>query len=204
MFADAVFVGTAVDVSEILRAEGGDAPPRGFRARVRVEETFRGLEVSVGSEVVVNGQDYTDCSYVFEKGTRYVIFALRRKGRLHVHLCTGTKPVEFAQEDLEFLRGLATTALVGSVYGEIRVWEKTDTVNGVRVLLRGQGIERETTTDEKGRYEIRDLPPGEYTIEVDSGGKFRRKSLAVKIVPHSCQRMNFYAKGKGIIAETEI
>jgi hypothetical protein len=204
LYADAVFVGTVVDIEEPLKARGKEDPGRGFRARIRVEEVFRGLEDTVGSEVLVDGQTHTSCSYVFEKGTRYVIYASTKAGGFRVHYCTGTKPVEVAEKDLQFLRGLATAPLTGGVYGEMRVWQQNELLKGARIILIGQGIMRETETDEKGNYEIRDLTPGEYSLEVKPTGKYRGTSVKVKVVPHACQRMNFYGRGKGIIAESEI
>jgi hypothetical protein len=112
--------------------------------------------------------------------------------------------LEVAEQDLEFLRRLATAPLAGGIYGEIRVWQQRELLKGLLIRLSGQGIEREATTNENGRYEIGDLPPGEYTIEVGTTEKYRGKSVKVTVVPHACHRMNFYAKGKRIIAETEI
>lgn len=204
LFADAIFLGTAVEVDDRLSLRNEVEPPLGFRARLRVEEVFLGLEAPIGSELVVDGNEGSDCNYVFEKSTRYVVYALRRKGRLRTHLCTGTKPLEWAEGDLKFLRGLAAAPLVGSVYGEIRVWEKVDMVSGLRIILHGQDIEREATTNENGRYEFGELPPGDYTLEVVLAGNQPGRLHRVKIEAHGCRRMNFYVKGKRVISEAEL
>jgi len=204
LFSDAVFVGRAVWVEEIVGIYDTAGPPEGFRARIRVEEVLLGTNERVGSVVVVDGQTGTDCSYIFQKGTRYVIFATRQNGQLGTALCSGTRPVDLAAESLRFLRALATAPQTGSVYGEFWVWQKTEMLKGMRIRLSGEGIKRDTMTDEKGLYEIKDVPPGEYTLEVSATEKHRGKSVHVNIVAHACQRMNFYLQGKRIIAESEL
>jgi hypothetical protein len=112
--------------------------------------------------------------------------------------------VEWAEEDLKLLCSLATAPRLGSVYGEVRVWERVDMVSGLRIILRGQDIERETTTNETGRYEFRELPQGDYTLEVVLTENRPGRPQSVKIVAHACRRMNFYVRGKKVISEADL
>ncbi|HZB45241.1 MAG TPA: hypothetical protein VE360_08360, partial [Pyrinomonadaceae bacterium] len=113
--AAAVFVGTVTGVTERPRVsvaearkaadEGDEWAARGFR--FAVTQSFLGV---AGAEVEVwTGWGGGDCGYDFEQGASYLVYAYRlgKSGRLGTGICSRTRPVAGAAEDLEFLRGLA-------------------------------------------------------------------------------------------------
>lgn len=57
---------------------------------------------------------------------------------------------------------------------------------GARILVTQQpgGQVREVATDEQGRYALRDLPPGRYTVEAQAQG-FLSLSREVSLSPRS-------------------
>src|SRR5262245_56159131 len=96
--ADAVFVGVA------------DVVPTGKdsrRARLRVEEVFRG-DLSKGGVIEIVGKGFGgSCDFEFREGSRYIVFARNQRGRgWNTTSCSGTKLVDEAAEDLEFVRRL--------------------------------------------------------------------------------------------------
>src|SRR5215204_4317253 len=108
--ASAVFIGTAADVRvrEAKSVEAARAEPDWTPVVVRfaVLQPFLGVE---GTEVeVVTGRGGGDCGYYFRKGETYLVYAFGgRDGKpLATSICSRTRPVADASEDLEFLRGL--------------------------------------------------------------------------------------------------
>ena len=100
--ADAVFVGHVLSI-ESSRGGGN------FRLRAQVEiavlEAFRGL-LQPQVALVAEG---SNCDYPFRMGETYVVYAYRlADGQLVTSICTRTRPVAQATEDLTYLRSLAT------------------------------------------------------------------------------------------------
>ena len=60
---------------------------------------------------------------------------------------------------------LTSTALAQSISGQIRDANNSSFLNGATVAV--EGTNRATTTDREGRYSIRDLAPGTYTVRVN-------------------------------------
>ena len=115
--ADAVFSGTVVarrDASK-PRADGmvGSMDP--------VEYTIAVLEVWKGeladTVAVRTARSSASCGYPFEVGTRYLIYARTRTdtGCLRTNLCTRTRPLKCADEDIAELNSLGTTGAAEDV-----------------------------------------------------------------------------------------
>jgi hypothetical protein len=132
--------------------------------------------VSVGS---------SDCDYGFEPGRQYLIYARRTPdGRWTTSRCAGTKPLEEAAADLDYIGGLATAEPLGRVYGKIErtVIDPIGTTKasrvpatGVTIALTGKSNLLTVTTDEDGKIDAR-VPPDEYTIK--PGGFFQLRLLS--------------------------
>jgi hypothetical protein len=98
--ASAVFVGT---VKGVTRTDSNFGE-RIFR--LSIEEAFKGVS---GAEVEIRTPaNSAACGYDFEKGQQYVVYAHIRSSddRLVTTICTRTRPVSNAKEDLEYLRSL--------------------------------------------------------------------------------------------------
>ena len=169
---DAVFVGVVRTITEV------EAPPdpMPFRRRLvtfTVERALRGLEgASVG---VTTGMGGGDCGYEFKAGERYLVYAYKAQdGQLHTGICSRTRPIAEAADDLRFIDGLRTAPAGARVSGTITHWErnlagdaprKYGPVADVHIQLRGPGGAREARTDEQGRYEITGIRPGKYELQ---------------------------------------
>ena len=117
--ASAVFVGTVTGVTTRERTGGDDDwAPRVFK--FSVAQPYLG---AAGAEVEVSTAMHdAACGYAFRRGETYLVYAhLDPKGkRLITSICTRTRPVSDAAEDLEFLRGLPSRA-PGATRSALRV-----------------------------------------------------------------------------------
>lgn len=93
--AKAVFVGEVLEVRPATTAEREDL--RGpFIVRMRVERYWKGVK---SREIEVQ-TDQTGCGPYFRAGQRFLVYGIRK--RLST-ACSGTRPIEDAQKDLQEL-----------------------------------------------------------------------------------------------------
>jgi hypothetical protein len=158
------------------RAEVTPLGPGAQRARFRVEESFRGPEGGV-VEIVGRGIGGS-CAYAFVDGTRYLVYARRgTDGTWSSYFCDPTVPLDQASEGLAFARGVARDSRRGgSIFGSVLVAEPvSDGTLGLRpplsrlaVSARGGARVFSASTDSTGRYEFRDVAPGQYILTVSA------------------------------------
>jgi hypothetical protein len=150
-------------------------PPGAFApnlVRLAVEHAWKGLQ---GASADIFEADTLDGDYHgFTVGERYVVYANRdpRTGQIRAFGCDRTKPVAEARADLRFLESLSRPATGGTIFGVVAVKrderETTQPVRlpGVRLLLDGVGVHRETRSDPNGEFEFKRLKPGSYRLSV--------------------------------------
>ena len=174
--ASAVFVGTVTGARE-RKFEGKkddiDWTPIAFK--FSVSQAFSGVE---GAEVeVATGRGGGDCGYGFRKGETYLVYAYKSSDgkTLLTGICTRTRPVADAAEDLEFLRGLATRPSGVSLSVQVaRVRQgvkegSSKPLGGLadaRLVVEGEGDRREVKTDAEGRVTLSGLKPGSYKVRL--------------------------------------
>lgn len=90
--ADAVFSG------KVLAVRPGTS---GLEVDIRVEGTWKGVPCE--TVVVRTASDSAMCGYSFEEGKSYLIYAHRQQDALSTNLCTRTRPIDEAGEDLAAL-----------------------------------------------------------------------------------------------------
>ena len=140
-----------------------------------VEEAFSGVQGKRRVEIH-SGTGGGDCGYWFRRGERYLIYAgSDEKGVLHTNICTRTRPLEDAAEDLTYLRQLPPVGTGARIYGQVgrppdyrldKEKQKIEGLAGIKVTVRGAGGQRyELVTDTEGRYELAGLKPGEYEVQ---------------------------------------
>jgi hypothetical protein len=129
------------------------------------------------------------CGYTFKIGGQYLVYAYRPKdgSGLSVSLCSRTRPLANAAEDLAFFQTLNVSAGTGgTISGKVDHWERDlatssgkqyPSVRDVLIVARGGANTFETATDEQGRYVINRLPPGSYEIAVYAPPQFSQRSL---------------------------
>src|SRR5438067_5218582 len=168
---DAVFVGTARSISTV---EG--TPDSAYQRRTvafAVERAFRGVPGTAAD--VATGMGGGDCGYDFKVGERYLVYAYRNaRSGLAASICSRTRPIAKAEEDLQYLETLPPSGTGARVYGVVTHWErnlatgdghKYGPVPFVHVQLRGELAALESESDEQGRYAIAGIPPGTYDLQ---------------------------------------
>jgi hypothetical protein len=166
-----VFLGTVTEVS---------ARPGSFKtARMNVDRAFKG---SLNKTVELFDDGMCD-GPTLEVGKQYLMYTSRvpGSGAVPARGCTRSRAIEYADEDLEFLRqysaGKVTTHIDGTV--RYRPDEPDDSKLGeagrtpmkdVRVTLSGPGKTYRAVTNSVGGYSFSDIPPGQYEIDAEMPG----------------------------------
>jgi hypothetical protein len=191
----AVFSGTVVEVEDIrVPAERGSGYYLKKRVHISVKESFRG-GVS-GIVQVATGGGGGDCGYSFEEGGTYLVYASKNDdGQLSTGICMRTQPIEKADEDLEYIRGLDKMKPVATVSGGIleyrprRSDDNTPTqarpLAGVSVFLSNASSKYEVKTKGDGTFRFDDLPPGEFRIRISAPPGFWPKEKDHKFTVQS-------------------
>jgi hypothetical protein len=94
-------------------------------------------------------------------------------------ICSRTRPIEDADEDLRYLAKLPASSPGVRVYGRVTEWRREPfepraidygPVEGLAVNVRGDAFTRDATTDRYGRYEITGVPAGKVNVTVFAPG----------------------------------
>jgi hypothetical protein len=133
----------------------------------------------IGADTVVvesPPQNGVNCGYTFRLGERYVVYAgVSPTGQLTTSMCSRTKLVADAAEDLTFLDEVTEQSRGVRIFGHVRRVEEDlvsfrrrdyGGVAGARVQIVGDGASREGTTGADGNYDFQDLPAGSYRVTV--------------------------------------
>jgi hypothetical protein len=150
------------------------------------------------------------CDYDFEVGKQYVIYARRTAdGRWTTSKCAGTKPLEDAASDLDYIATIPLLQPTGRVYGSIERAvldpENPDATMavpaaGVRVVLRSDRGRLVVATDADGRIDVQ-VPPGDYTMAPDVPGSVRVfvTSTRISVPARGCSPVSFTLISNGRI-----
>jgi hypothetical protein len=141
---------------------------------VRVDEPFKGVHAE---QTLVLAQEGNDCSPKFKEGER-ALFYLHSGGSKDVWEAPGchrTRSLEYAADDLLFLRALPASARKNRFSGEIDLYENSAAVGfrrsrplpGIRVTLSSGNRTIETISNADGVYELYDLPPSKYSVAIE-------------------------------------
>lgn len=158
--ADAVFAGQLVEITPVEKKSHNQLPT--VMLHFIVEQPFRGVE---GNRVDVETLHGTSCDMTFEKGERYLIYASREKdtNQLFAGPCTRTENLEFADEDLNYLRTVTHSGAKESILGRL-LRDKYEVLPGLKVTVQGDGKTFETKTDENGDFSVQLPGSGIYTV----------------------------------------
>lgn len=145
-------------------------------AHLSIEQAYKGINEA--KIKMWQGSGGGDCSFVFKKGERYLIYAWYsdETKQFHTNICTRSRPLAYAAEDLDYLRGLPRsnqgTRLSGTVvkydYEEIGSPSIPELISGIKVIAeRENGQHFEAITNNEGFYKMVDLPPGRYKVRAE-------------------------------------
>jgi hypothetical protein len=143
--------------------------------KLLVEDTFRGA--LGGNDVeIVTGMGGGDCGYNFEKGKKYLVYASEHRGRLYAGICSRTRLLSEAAEDLAYFRNLppensGSSIRVKVVKSFIPLTETgyydVSSMPGVKIVADNGEQKYEGETNQSGEYEFKNLPPGKYKVTSD-------------------------------------
>lgn len=179
--SDAVFVATVTDITTGTvkpNPNSGEQPYEDPYARLSVVEMFKG---DPGKEVRVRqGTGGGDCSFFFEKGETYLLYASydAEDRQYPTDICTRSRPVAYAADDLDYLRGLPGSDKETRLSGTLVRLDYSDGPDKPPVMLPGikvvvedsQGRRSEATTDANGFYKFKGLAPGRYKVRAELPG----------------------------------
>jgi hypothetical protein len=204
---DVVFAGTVVGSAKITIGEGDNKYDQRL-VRFEVAQIFRG-ELTAKAEIVT-GWGGGDCGYRFNDGETYLVYASRNKQdqRLQTSICTRTRPISKAAEDLDFIRNLHNMDAGAVIFGKVNKHNYKAKegeafslpISFANLIIEGESFRIEARTDEQGGYRITGLAPGDYTVKlkvpngmisngVRGGGMVEEKA---DVVERGCQPVDFY------------
>ncbi len=158
--ADAVFVGQLAETKRTVRRSDNELPTA--MLHFIVEQPYRGVASAQVDVAVLSG---TSCDMKFEKGERYLIYAALdpNSKRLFAGPCTRTTTLEYAAEDLNYIRAVTQQGAQESISGRL-VRNTYDPLKGLKVVVQGNDKTLETTTDEQGDFTVSLPGSGTYTV----------------------------------------
>lgn len=190
-----------------LNAPLNSGSPLSFRqrtVRIKVTEALVGLDASQKEIEIETGMGGGDCGYDFHRNLDYIVFASKKPGGvLSTGICSATRLVENAAEDLKYFHKLAQLQPVAElrvtaydVHGT-RVYRpggppQLPVLEGVRVTIEGPGIHQSSTTDAMGRHVFAGLPPGVYKVDATLEGYSPPDHIPpVEVRPKGCAEVPF-------------
>jgi len=214
--ADAVFSGTVLSIEQI------DNDPRGrsWESRLVRFSVQRGfINGPSGTVDIVTGMGGGDCGYQFKVGGQYLVYASKNpaSGRLSASICSRTKPLAEAAEDLRYLNTIGPTGSGGRVFGRVNELRRdpaeSETVDygpveGIVVSVRGATFARDAVSDAAGRFEIGALPVGKATFTASLPFGFEPRTVESELDvrdPRACFQIDLpiqqVARASGIVLD---
>ena len=199
----AVFSGRVTEISS-SNPDSESADVFGQRlVRFTQTEVYRG--VTENTLEVLTGSGGGDCGYSFKVGESYLVYAYRnpKDNKLYASICSRTRLLSEATEDLDFIRGLAKTEGGGTIYGLVNSFRRVRTADGnqqppgplagVAVTIEGSGKTLKLLTDVKGEFRSSSLPSGNYSVRVTApeGLWPANTERKVKIEDKGCAALQF-------------
>ena len=155
---------------EVLDVERLSATDLRQRVRFRVEQTWRG-ETTIEMNVMT-GMGGGDCGYSFAIGGRYLVYTYLQNGVSWTSICSRTKSLKDAAEDLAYFKTAFAPSAGGRIFGTV-LRTRPDTgwtdrpVRGYRVVLNSGDRQWRTKTNRQGHYEFRSIPAGKYRLKLE-------------------------------------
>lgn len=147
-------------------------------AKMRVDQSFKGSlkgEVELFDNGMCDGPD-------LQVGHQYLMYSFATPtGAIPARGCTRSRAVEYADEDLQFLKNYVAGKTITQISGTVlyrpdesddsRLGEQGRTpLKDVSVTISGANGSYKAKTDATGRYAVSNIPPGQYEVNAELGG----------------------------------
>ncbi|HVF46195.1 MAG TPA: hypothetical protein VNA17_01375 [Pyrinomonadaceae bacterium] len=164
-----------------------------------------------GVTEVRTGAGGGDCGYDFKVDEDYLVYAYKGEdGQLSTGICTLTKSLAKAAEDIAYIDSLSKAKPVGSISGWISQYRprRADDeyrppppLANITVMAEGKSGKFETRTDAEGKYQLADLLPGEYTLRMAVPDGLTGEKESKVIVPEKgCSIRSFHVTRENSIS----
>jgi hypothetical protein len=155
--------------------------------RVRVLRTYRG---SVSGEIVVAVLPPRG----FQEGETYLFYSSisvkNHRVRHWSDVCSSKPLSSVAPDELAVLDGLSTGSPNGRVFGILEReldFQDNEPLAGIPLLLSNGKLAYRSVTDQRGAFEVADLPPGVYRISAMlPEALLLDETKPIQIFPHGC------------------
>jgi hypothetical protein len=142
--------------------------------RLRVSEILSGIAAGQSTVEVRTGQGWGDCGFHFEAGREYFVYASNdTDDGLQTNICTRTRPIDQAAEDLAYLRSMAGTPETGRITVRTASPHTAPAKAGRQIAVEAaSGTDQRyvSVTRSDGSAVFDRLPPGRYRVHaVDDG-----------------------------------
>jgi hypothetical protein len=203
-----IFVGTAISESSL---DTRDLRGANHHFHFSVKEPIRGIQ---SSDIdVFTGHGGGDCGFGFQIGETYLVYAYEHQGKISTGICTRTRLLSKAAEDMEFFHSISGSAPSASISGTLLKRplgstpdsrQKNVPLPDIKVNVvpeSGEPVSTKTRTD--GSFSVDGLMPGKYRVKpqlpsnltLTYGGE-----REVNLVEHSCSVQDFLATTNGRIS----
>ena len=192
-------------VLEIAPAQAKDKGRRtqgyGRFVTFSIAQTWKG---EAGGTIQINtGMGGGDCGYNFVKGREYLVYAHGSGGKYSTGICSRTRRLSAAGEDLEYFKTALEAPAVGRIFGTATYQRASSEVPGrpvvgYTVTLQQGDRKWTTTTGSDGGYEFRDIAAGNYSVALVVPETERAFGSASSLVdPRGCAAADFTVVPQG-------
>ncbi len=157
---------------------------------------------------MITGCEGGDCGFEFKRGERYLVYTYTNPEdkKLYTSICSRTRALSEAVEDLQYIRGLSSAPPGALIYGEVRRFRREanagrqpEFMSGIKISIDGGEKTVETLTDLKGQFSVGGLPSGAYKVKISlpQGLMSRQAEREIKVADRGCAMIYFGVESDG-------
>jgi hypothetical protein len=166
-----------------------------------VTATYRG---SAGKTAeILTGSGGGDCGFDFREGKDYLVYAgpQQESGKLYTSICTRTRLLSEARDDLDYFTKKDDPALGAGIEGDIFQLSRdarnntqvTGPMAGITITVSGVAGKRTVVSRKDGHFQIWGLVPGAYRVSPILPDTFLKTALTVRLGAQGCEEVRFLA-----------
>ena len=208
--ADAIFVGKVIGGKEQRKGKGENGKEGIFAAGETYFQVSEALYGVNNNNQVTLFAEPTTCDYLFQIGETYLVYAYGDEKELGTSICSRTRPLSEAGEDLPALRDLVKENSGTKISGYVAALGLINSEPVAKHKVKLQGGDStfktiETLTNDKGEFLFSNIPAGKYWIspalpDLMTFGKYYDSDFEVEVYGKGCESKNFTILNDGIFS----